>query len=155
MEKELEHAQIRFPPPMLFLGFLIGALVLNWLFPLPEPWTTILRIAGSVAVISGLALGGTAVAHMRRARTSPDPERATTALVTEGPYRFTRNPIYLGFLLIYLGFTLVAGTLWGLVLSPILLWIATRLILRSEEAYLAQRFPDSYQAYRARARRWI
>ena len=155
MEKDLEHAQIRFPPPMLFLVFLIGALVLNWLFPLPEPWTTILRTAGGVAVVAGLALGGTAVSQMRQARTSPDPERPTTALVTDGPYRFTRNPIYLGFLLIYLGFTLLAGTLWGLLLSPILLWIATRLIVRAEEGYLAGRFPDQYQAYKARARRWI
>jgi protein-S-isoprenylcysteine O-methyltransferase Ste14 len=155
MEKDTNHARIMFPPPMLFLGFLIGALVLNWLFPLPEPWTTILRIAGGAAVVSGLLLGGAAISRMRRAHTSPGPDRPTTALVTEGPYRFTRNPIYLGFLLIYLGFTLMAGTLWGLVLSPILLWIATRAIIRAEEAYLAERFPDDYEAYKARVRRWL
>ena len=155
MQTDTDHVEIRFPPPLMFLGFLVGALLLNWLFPFPEPWTTALRIAGGVAVIAGLALGGLAVSHMRRAHTSPDPERSAAALVTDGPYRFTRNPIYLGFALIYLGFTLVAGTLWGLVLSPILLWIATRAIIHAEEAYLARRFPDSYQAYKARARRWL
>lgn len=140
---------------MLFLSFLIGALVLNWLFPFPEPWATILRVAGGAAVIGGMILGGSAVSRMRRAHTSPDPDRPTTALVTDGPYRFTRNPIYPGFLLICLGFTLVAGTLWGLVLSAVLLWITTRIIIRAEEAYLARKFPDGYQAYKARARRWI
>jgi len=155
MQAEADHAPFRFLPPILFLSFLIVALVLNWLFPLPEPWTTILRIAGGVAVIAGLVLGGTAVSRMRGAHTSPDPGRPTTALVTGGPFRLTRNPIYLGFLLIYLGFTLVAGTLWGLVLSPVLLLIATRVIIRAEEAYLAERFPDGYEAYKARVRRWI
>jgi protein-S-isoprenylcysteine O-methyltransferase Ste14 len=155
MQTAPDLAQIRFPPPMLFLGFLIGALVLNWLFPLPEPWTTILRIAGGLAVVAGLVLGGKAVSRMRRAHTSPDPDRPAAALVTGGPYRFTRNPIYIGSLLIYPGFTLVAGTLWGLVLSPILLCIATRVIVRAEEAFLAQRFPESYQAYKAGTRRWI
>lgn len=155
MQTALEHAPVKVPPPAIFLGCLIGAMVLNWLWPLPEPWTTILRVAGAVGIVAGLVVGATAVSRMRRLHTTPDPERPTAALVTDGPYRFTRNPIYLGFLLIYLGFTLVAGTLWGLLLSPLLIWTVTRVVVRNEEAYLAQRFPDSYKAYKARVRRWL
>lgn len=150
-----EHPRVRVPPPLVFLGYLVAALVLNWLFPFPEPWATILRVVGGVCIIAGLALGGTAVSRMLKAGTSPDPDQAATALITDGPYRFTRNPIYLGFLLIFLGFTLLAGTLWGLVLSPFLIWTVTRIVIRAEEGYLSVKFAERYEDYKSRARRWI
>ncbi len=98
---------------------------------------------------------GLAMSHMIKAHTTPDPDRPTTALVIQGPYRWTRNPIYLGFFLIYLGFTFLAGTLWGMLLSPLLLWTVTRAIIRGEELYLNARFPDSYQEYKSRVRRSV
>jgi protein-S-isoprenylcysteine O-methyltransferase Ste14 len=76
-------------------------------------------------------------------------------LVTTGPYRFTRNPIYLGFLLIYLGFTLLAGTLWGLLLSPFLIGTVTQWIIHAEEAYLGRKFKEDYKAYSSRVRQWL
>lgn len=155
MNADIEHAPVKLPPPLLFAAYLITALVLNWLLPFPEPWAGIVRVFGGLCVVGGLLLGSTAIWAMRRAHTSPDPHTPATALVTDGPYRLTRNPIYLGFLLITLGFTLVAGTLWGLVLSPFLIWSVNRIIIRAEEGYLATRFPGSYQAYKSQARRWI
>ncbi len=155
MQIDLEHAPVRIPPPLVFLGYLIAAMILNWLFPLPDPWSTAFRVVGGTAVLAGLMLGATAVARMMRAHTSPDPHHPTTALVTDGPYSFTRNPIYLGFLLIYVGFTLFAGTLWGLLLGPFLIWTVTGIAIRAEERYLRAKFPAEYEAYKARVRRWL
>ena len=77
--------------------------------------------AGIAVSVVGFALAASAVSRMVRAGTSPDPARPATVLVVQGPYSITRNPIYFGFLLAYLGFTLIAGTLWGLVLTPFLI----------------------------------
>ena len=96
-EQNIDHAQVMVPPPLVFLGYLIGALILNWIVPFPAPWTFMLRIVGGLMVIAGFLLVGWAISQMRKARTSPDPSRPVTAFVTTGPYRFTRNPIYLGF----------------------------------------------------------
>ncbi len=154
-EHNLDHAQVMVPPPLVFLGYLIGVLIANWLIPFPTPWTIPLRVAGAIIAIAGFFLAGSAISQMRKAHTSPDPHHAVAALVTGGPYRFTRNPIYLGFLLIYLGFTLLAGTLWGLIVSPFLIWTITGAAIHAEEVYLDGKFGDQYKEYRSRVRRWI
>lgn len=155
MASNTDHAQVAFPPPFLFLGYLAGALVLNWLVPFLLPWLFPLRILGAVLLVGGLSLGFTAIREMRRMHTTPDARQPVATLVTGGPYRFTRNPIYLGFLLIYLGITLLVGTLWGLLLSPFLIWTATRLIIHAEEDYLGSKFADEYRAYCSRVHRWV
>ena len=154
-EQNLDHAQVMVAPPLVFLGYLIGTLILNWAVPFSAPWTFALRIAGGIMVIAGFFLGGSAISQMRKTHTSPDPHQPVTALVTSGPYRFTRNPIYLGFFLIYLGFTLLAGTLWGLIASPFLIWTITHAVIHAEEIYLEDKFGDTYKEYRSRVRQWI
>lgn len=154
-EKNTDHPQVLVLPPLVFLGYLIGALALNWFVPLPAPWMFILRVGGGLLIAVGLVLGASAFSQMTRANTSPDPHQPTTALVTEGPYRFTRNPIYLGFFLIYLGITLLAGTLWGLLLSPFLVWTITNSVIYAEEIYLEEKFEEIYTSYKSRVRRWI
>lgn len=155
MDADVDHARVMVAPPLVFLGYLVGALLLNWAVPIHAPGGAILEAAGGAAVATGLLLGGFAVSRMLQARTSLDPHQPTTALVTEGPYSLTRNPIYLGFFLIYLGFTLLAGTLWGLLLSPFLIGTVTRAIIRAEEVYLEGKFQGDYQQYKMRVRRWV
>src|SRR5574341_128561 len=154
-EKNEDHAQVMVPPPMVFLGYLIGALVTNWIVSFPTPFTSALRVVGGVLVVIGFWLAGAAVSQMIKAHTSPAPHQPVTALVTKGPYRFTRNPIYLGFFSIYLGFTLAAGTLWGLAASPFLFWTITHSVVHAEEIYLEKKFGDEYAGYRSRVRRWL
>ncbi len=154
-EQNLDHAQVIVPPPLVFLGYLLGALLVNWILPFSEPWPFILRIAGGVMAIVGFILGGSAISQMRKAHISPDPHHPVSALVTGGPYRFTRNPIYLGFFLIYLGFTFLDGTLWGLLASPFLFWTITHAVIHAEEIYLDEKFGDEYKMYRSRVRQWL
>lgn len=155
MTETADHAQAPIPAPFVVLGYLLSAIVLQWAVPFPFPWPVALRLLGAVLVIAGFALAASAIREMRRMHTTPSPRRGVTALVTTGPYRFTRNPIYLGFFLIYLGFTLLAGTLWGIVLSPFLIGTVTRWTIHVEEAYLIDKFGDEYTAYLLRVRRWL
>jgi protein-S-isoprenylcysteine O-methyltransferase Ste14 len=154
-EQNMDHARVMAPPPLVFLGYLIGALILNWVVPFRVPWTFAVRLGGGAMVILGFLLGVSAIAQMRRAHTSPDPRESVTALVTNGPYRFTRNPMYLGFFLIHLGFTFLAGTWWGLIVSPFLLWTVTYAVIHAEEIYLEGKFGGMYREYHSRAGRWI
>jgi protein-S-isoprenylcysteine O-methyltransferase Ste14 len=155
MNKKTDRAQVMVPPPLVFLGYLIGALILNWFAPYPTPWTMILRMIGGILLVVGILLVGSAFSQMRIAHTTPDLSQPTTALVTTGPYRFTRNPIYLGFLLIYLGFNFLAGSLWGVVISPFLVWTVTHAIIHAEEEYLEKKFEDEYREYSSHVRRWL
>jgi protein-S-isoprenylcysteine O-methyltransferase Ste14 len=155
MTIDTSHARIGVPPPLIFLGYTIGALLLNWALPLGAPSMTAFRTPGWLCLIAGFLLAAWAVSTMMQAHTSPDPDRPTSALVMDGPYRLTRNPIYLGFLLIYFGFTFLAGTLWGVPVSPFLIATVRLSAIRAEETYLQARFGDQYSAYRSRVRPWI
>lgn len=150
-----DHAHVPFPPPLLFLTSLLLALGLNVLTPTPVTSPQLMHALGALAGLTGLTLAWWAVSSMRRAHTPLDPGRPVAALVTTGPFRFSRNPIYLGFTLIILGLAFIAGTWWGLILTPLVLLLATRIIVRAEEAYLRAAFGERYRAYVSRVRRWI
>ncbi len=155
MAEASDHVQLILPPPLIYLGHLLSALVLQWVVPLPLPWPLPLRMLGAVLLGGGFALAALAVREMRKMHTTPDPKQPATVLVISGPYRFSRNPIYLGLLLTFLGFTLLAGTLWGVLLSPFLIGTITRSVIRPEENYLQGRFDGQYKLYRTLVRRWF
>jgi protein-S-isoprenylcysteine O-methyltransferase Ste14 len=155
MSENADHAQVMVPPPLIFLGFLIGALLINRFFPFPTPGTIIFLLISGLSLFAGVFLIISAFTMMRNAHTTPDPDQPTASLVVTGPYRFTRNPIYIGFFLIYIGFSFLAGTFWGILLSPFLLWTVTHAIIHAEEIYLENKFKDEYAGYASRVRRWI
>ena len=152
---------VRFPPPLLFLTGYGAGLLLHRELPLPvagaEPTDgyAVWRMLGWVLVAGGLVLALSAVAAFRRARTSIFPNRPASALVVSGPYRFTRNPMYLSLTLLYLGGVLLANTLWPALLLPVVLVVLYLAVIRREERYLAAEFSDAYTTYRARVRRWL
>ncbi|MGD0464525.1 MAG: isoprenylcysteine carboxylmethyltransferase family protein [Tepidisphaeraceae bacterium] len=143
------------PPPLIFLaGFLVG-LLLEWLVPLDRLSATTVKCIGVVvALASGiLALWGRAA--MRRAGTHIDPRAPALAIVTDGPFQFTRNPLYLSLVLLTLGAALVFDLLWVIVaLIPVVLIIHFGVILR-EERYLASKFGQTYLDYKRKVRRWV
>lgn len=116
------------------------------------PWNPIL---GWLLVATGLTIFLWTLATLWRHRTTVNPYMAANSLVTDGPFRFTRNPIYVGDWFIYAGATLLLATAWPLVFVP-LIWVIIRFgVIRHEEAHLEARFGPAYQVYRSQVRRWL
>jgi protein-S-isoprenylcysteine O-methyltransferase Ste14 len=132
------------------------ALAFNkWWRPWPIFATTIPRWIGLVPIVAGIAIIVAGRRTMLAAETNINPYKPALAIVSSGPFRFTRNPLYLAMTLIYLGLTLAANTWWGLVLLlPVLLLIHFGVVAR-EEQYLERKFGDSYREYRLRVRRYL
>lgn len=146
---------IYIPPPLYYvLGFVAGTLLNG-----PVPWAIGGRpataVVGAVVGALGLALAWSGVAGVIRHRTTIVPHRPVAALVTTGAYRFTRNPMYTGLAIAYLGVALLAGSWWPLVFWPIVVALVRWLVIGPEERYLAERFGESYARYRASVRRWL
>jgi protein-S-isoprenylcysteine O-methyltransferase Ste14 len=153
-----DHANVPVIPPVLFgLGLATGFL-LRWLVPVrlvPPLLEREACFAGWALSLLGLAFGGWALATFLRARTTPHPNHPVNVLVTSGPYRVSRNPMYVGLSIGIAGIALVANTVWLLaVLPPV--WLALhRLVIDREEAYLGRKFGEEYGAFKGRTRRWL
>jgi protein-S-isoprenylcysteine O-methyltransferase Ste14 len=146
-------------PPVIFLGYLAAGFVLNYFWPwriVGEALAGDVRVAlGAAAAIAGIAIGVIAFVHFRRAGTAVPTWQPTTALVTSGPYRHSRNPIYVAQTLVYLGIALIGDNLWALLLVvPALMMIRYGVIAR-EEIYLGRKFGAPYGDYMNTVRRWF
>lgn len=142
-------------PPVLALMFIVIAYFLGRFAPLPFPALPILRYIGLALTFVGFMLGIGAFMEFRRARTTLDPHGSARQLVTSGVYRFTRNPIYLGFLLMVIGLPMNSGLYWGIVMAPFYMITMTRLVIEREEAYLERKFKAQYTSYTSHVRRWV
>jgi protein-S-isoprenylcysteine O-methyltransferase Ste14 len=152
---EPDSSEVRFPPPLFYVaGFLIGV-GLELAMPIDWPPTAVMVVAALIGIALWLALDGAAMLLFRRARTSMVPIKPTTALVTSGPYRFTRNPMYLGMIFLYIALAFALGVIWALVVLPLVIVAVDRLVIAREEAYLARKFGQPYGDYMRRVRRWL
>jgi protein-S-isoprenylcysteine O-methyltransferase Ste14 len=142
------------PPPLLYAVPLVAGLLFQRWHPIRILTPSIATIVGIVCVALGF-VGLPAVVAFRRANTSPKPWVPSTALVTTGPYRFTRNPMYLGFTLLYLGVAFWTNAVWPLLFLPIVLVVMHYGVVMREEAYMALTFGEQYQRYREQVRRWL
>jgi len=152
-----DHAGVLAPPPLIFLAFLlvgfgIGRLIGEPSLGLAVEWR---RGLAFVLVIGGLLLDGIAAGTFRRLGTPPEPWKPTTALATGGLYRFSRNPIYLGFGLTYIGFAVAMDSPIALAMLAPCLIVIDRFVIAREERYLSARFGAEYEAYKGRVRRWL
>lgn len=153
--KGTDHADVRIAPPVLLLLHILAAFLLRSFLPLPIGFPPILVWAGWLLILIGLALGFGSAGQFMRANTSLDPHSPVSAVVTRGPYRFSRNPIYLGFICLLIGFPLAFSSFWGLILSPVLILSLNILVIKHEEDYLQRKFGEMYTSYKARVRRWL
>ena len=154
-ESEQDTARPVVPPPVVYLGALVIGLLLGVVFPTPFLSGWIPVAIGVVLVAIGLVGAVSAIATMRRTGESPIPTAPTRTLVVNGPFQFTRNPIYLSFTLIDVGIAIAFSALWVLALLVPVLLIMDRIVIVSEEQYLERRLGDAYMRYKARVRRWI
>ena len=156
MNETASTAQVLIRPPLAWALAVIAGFALDWLEPLPflpEDWSP--GLFGAVVVVLALALGVWALDTMTRAGTNVPTNRPTTTIVEGGPYRFTRNPIYVGMCGGLIGLGIAFDNLWLLLmLVPFALVIRYGVVAR-EEAYLERKFGDAYRGYRKRVRRWL
>ena len=154
-ENPRDNAGVVAPPPLIFALPLIAGLAASWMRQLPIFPGTAGLWAGIALVVAGLGLIGAGVIEFRQARTAVVPYSPTTAIVSSGPFRFTRNPLYVGFVLIYVGSSLGANTFWPFFLLPLALVVLQRGVIEREERYLERKFGSEYLEYKARVRRWV
>jgi len=156
--RESDCADVVIKPPLLFLAALGLGYLLSRYVPigpgLAKPNALGLTV-GLIFIALGFALAIRSVQMFRRAGTHVVPGEPATALVMTGPYRFTRNPIYIGFVLVYFGLSIVLTSMWILLLLLPVLVVLQRGVVRREEAYLERRFGEAYNAYAKRVPRWL
>lgn len=156
-EKKGDRASIPVPPPLFVFGCLAVGILLELGFPSrPLGWPLLPRILVSLTllVVSGLCAVG-AFRVLRMHHTPFDPRRGTIAVVQEGPYRLTRNPLYLALLLMFGAIAVLVCSLWLFLALPVLFLLLELFVVSREERYLEQKFGDEYRKYQASVRRWI
>jgi protein-S-isoprenylcysteine O-methyltransferase Ste14 len=142
-------------PPFLYGGGFIVMLALRWLWPMPIVGNGGPLWAALALSILGVALVVLAARTLRAAGTNVDPVLPTTAIVTSGPYRFSRNPIYVGLTLIYLGLAGACNTWWAFIVLVPVLAIMHLGVVRREERYLEKKFGEPYRQFCSRVRRYL
>ena len=146
---------IRFPPPLLALGAIGAGWLLDLAVPLPIAGGSTLTGAGIALLLGAAALALVSLAQFFAAGTQVEPWRPTTAIIRNGVFRFSRNPIYLAFVVATLGAGLALDSWWIVAAAAPLLYLLQRLVIRREEAYLERKFGDEYLAYKRATRRWL
>jgi protein-S-isoprenylcysteine O-methyltransferase Ste14 len=144
-----------FRPPLVYLASILIGLGLHWAVPLPMTGGRWLDLWGAALMVASLLLFGYAVKLFRAAGTPVPARKPTTAIVTTGPYRFTRNPIYLAFSLLQLGLALLVGSWWLLATLVLAFALMHWIVVPREERYLEARFGDEYRRYKTSVRRWL
>jgi len=144
-------------PPLLVVAVVVAGGLAGWLYPLPWPglddWPA--RLVGYGLGIAGIALVAWSIVTLRRAGTTVQPHEAADRLVTDGPFRWRRNPIYIGDLLILLGLAELTHNIWFVILTPVLALALYWLAILPEERHLEARFGQAYRDYKERTRRWL
>jgi protein-S-isoprenylcysteine O-methyltransferase Ste14 len=146
---------IYIPPPLYYVAGLAGGMIINGAVPLPiggRPGTV---LAGLTITMLGLAFAFAGVAAVVRHRTTIVPHHPVATLITGGAYRFSRNPMYTGLAVAYLGVALALDSWWPVALWPLAVLAVRQLVIRPEEEYLTQRFGPAYTDYQSRVRRWL
>ncbi len=156
MSENKDHADVKIHPPVLTFIFIILAYVANWFvtieFVSSASWV---KYFGLGLAVVGLLLPFIAIREFIKARTTVNPHGSVTNIISSGIYRYTRNPIYLGFVFMLIGFLLFSNSLWGLILSPVLVICFNELVIKHEEAYLEKKFGEQYTNYKSSVKRWI
>ncbi len=150
-----ENAEVAFHPPILLLLSIGLGFAARWLAPaefLPRVWAV---AAGPVLVAASFGLFIWAASTMHRGSASIPTNKPTNSLVVKGPFRFSRNPIYLSMVSLLLGVGIWANSLWFIGLAALAVVLLDWGVISREERYLGRKFGDEYLTYKGRVRRWF
>ncbi len=157
MSTNTQPVRVIAPPPLIYLSFLAAGIALHFLWtPLgmfPKAWLG--HAAGWPIFTLALLIAISVVRTLSQAGEDIRIEKPTNALVSSGPFRFSRNPMYVALTLVYLSISLILNTAWPLVFLPGALLLMHFCAIKREEAYLEGLFGQDYRQYRARVRRWL
>ena len=142
-------------PPFVYLGTIILGLVLHFAWPVRLVSQAVSMPLGSTAVLVAVALFLSAVRTFRTAGTPVPGNRPTVTIVRVGPYKYSRNPIYLSFSLLQIGVAFLVNSLWLFVTLIPAIMLMTFVVIPREERYLEKRFPSDYLTYKGSVRRWL
>jgi protein-S-isoprenylcysteine O-methyltransferase Ste14 len=150
-------ADVRFPPPLVFVGaVIVGVIVDRFIAPISFPLTSTIAISsGLVLMAAAMALAFAARAHFKRTGQNVKPWEPTPELIFEGPYRYTRNPMYVALTLLQISIGLLLNNVWVSLLAVLALIIVHFIAVLPEETYLSGKFGESYRAYLTRVRRYL
>lgn len=148
-----DAAAVAAPPPLIFGAALASGLALGSVTT--DGGGRLARALGLASIAAGGALCGAAIGTLKGRGSNVNPYNATTALVTDGVFRFSRNPIYVGMASAYAGIALCAQSLPALVLLPVAMALLDHAVVDPEERYLARKFGDAYRAYSDAVPRWF
>lgn len=159
MTEPEDRAAVRvFPPAVPLIVILLGVLLNRlWRIDPGLGLSTSARywIGGIITVGAIATLALWSLILFRRSGEDPNPFKPTSRMVQQGPYRFTRNPMYLAMLLVCVGFAVMLENVWILLLTPVAAFVLQRYAIAPEEEYLERRFGEDYVAYKRRVRRWL
>jgi protein-S-isoprenylcysteine O-methyltransferase Ste14 len=141
-------------PPFLYLGAFVVVLLARLVLPLRMVEGSLAAPGVALAALGiGIAVWGRRT--MVAAGTNVRPTQPATTIVTSGPFRFSRNPLYCALTLLYLGLTAIVNTWWGVIVLVPLLVVMHVGVVRREERYLERKFGDTYRQYKSRVRRYL
>lgn len=159
MQRNNDAAAVRIFPPAIPLVTILAGVGLQRVWPIivgaQVPALVRYWIGGFIVAGAVLLLGAWSVVLMRRSGTSVNPTKPTTQILQSGPYRITRNPMYLQMVIGCLGFAVLLMNVWILILTPLCWWLLQRLAIVPEEQYLERKFGATYTDYKRKVRRWI
>jgi protein-S-isoprenylcysteine O-methyltransferase Ste14 len=149
-------ANVQIPPPLVYIAFIVlGALLQYTIAPIPFPGDAWIRIIGAVIIAAGLALIFSALSVFKKTGQDPKPWTPSPELIVRGPYRWTRNPMYVGLTGFLVGLGLALNNLWFSLLAAIALLVVHFIAVLPEEKYLNEKFGNSYEDYRMKVRRYL
>jgi protein-S-isoprenylcysteine O-methyltransferase Ste14 len=146
---------VKIVPPLVYLaGIIIGFVATIWM-PTKVVLNSVAWTVGGILICCGAVLSGSALLKFKDVGTTVRPDRAASTLVIGGPYKISRNPMYLGLAFVYLGVAVARQSVWALILLPVVLIVIQRGAIEPEEAFLEKRFGANYIRYKENVRRWL
>ena len=143
------------PPPLIYITGFLFAYAMNRFYPIPLLVPPLSIVLALLAVTPSAVLGLWSLLKFWRARTNPFPHKPSSSLVIVGPYRVTRNPMYVSLALLYVSFGFLLSIAWAFVVLPAVIMIVNIYVIRREESYLESKFGEQYRAYKKQVRRWL